>query len=153
MLAPYTLLTSNEFQPLRHHSHSKPMFAVYLPAKCFASRQSSCVFYSAVTWLNPMSVTLLNARHAVTLFFKSFFVVSNHNTANTLRPLSVPTCSNAKTNTRCYRFKYRVWDGFFLGRVFRKVFEDGSTYIFNANLPKLKASIREVSTVVPVLLW
>jgi hypothetical protein len=73
------------------------MFAVYPPAKCIASRQACCVFLlgryvvkSHVGW--PISAVN---------WFVQIIVVSDHNTANTLRPMSVPIFTNAKVNSMC----------------------------------------------------
>jgi hypothetical protein len=78
ILAPYTLLASNEFETLRHSSHAKmnhtgqllyrTMFAVELPAKFTATRQSCGVFCAAVTCEFRCRMTLFDTRRVVTLF-------------------------------------------------------------------------------------
>jgi hypothetical protein len=89
------------------------MFAVYLPAKSIALRQPSCVFYSAVMWLNPISDDAVRRDTCCYLIFKNLLRCcgSGH-------PMSAPTFTITKVNTRCYRFKSWGCDGLSLGVYF-----------------------------------
>jgi hypothetical protein len=159
MLAPYTLLTSNEFQTLRHHSQAKSnhtgQFFVSPRSQFTCQRSALPHDRLAVFYTRPLRgeircrIKLFDTRRAVT----SLFVFMDHNTAKTLRPMFVNTFSKAKVNTRCYRFKSRGCDGLSLACISKPFLWRKYLYFLGQTAQNWRRHITEVSTVLPAPLW